>query len=87
MKTITVILVDPCLTEVIPPSSLASYNSFNGDGDVQPINVDPKISLTYQDVCVYSISTTVTKSLPAIPDISASIVSFNTINNKTYSAA
>ena len=81
-NTITVTLVDPCLAAVVPPASLASRSSYMGDSQTY-VNVALSITAAYQLTCVYSISTSATKS--SSPDSSPQIVLFRTMTNDSYS--
>ena len=66
---------------VVLPALLASSSSYMGDSDTYA-NVALSITAAYQSTCVFSISTSVTKS--SSPDTSSQIVLFTTMTNDSY---
>ena len=78
----TVTVVDPCITAIVPPASIASVTRNLSDPNL-PINVPPSISGVYASVCFFSIAMTVTKDIT--PDTSRSVILFTDMVNAPFS--
>jgi len=80
-KSFTFTVVDPCILNNIPPSTLPNYTAYIGDPDfLQDVAI--AVGATYQSYCLFSIKLTSIKQNS--PDTSATAMSFTNLINQYY---